>query len=101
MDPNFKHLTEEEIDQFLSELDTDNDGLIEYHEVEAKLDEVSREIGKQCSLKLRTTLLTTTQLPNPPNIISTMKTAPTNAINFSEASWAQTKTTSPLPSSKE
>ncbi|THW08253.1 hypothetical protein D6D25_07955, partial [Aureobasidium pullulans] len=47
MDPNFKHLTEEEIDQFLSELDTDNDGLIEYHEVEAKLDEVSREIAPE------------------------------------------------------
>lgn len=47
MDPNVKCLTDEEIKQFLKELDGDNDGLIAYHEVEAKLDEVSREIGKE------------------------------------------------------
>jgi Ca2+-binding EF-hand superfamily protein len=46
MDPNVKYLTDEEIKQFLKELDSDNDGLIAYHEVETKLDEVSREIGK-------------------------------------------------------
>ena len=45
MDSNVKYLTDEEIKQFMKELDSDNDGLIEYHEVEAKLDEVSREIG--------------------------------------------------------
>ncbi|KAI4728763.1 hypothetical protein E4T49_03546 [Aureobasidium sp. EXF-10728] len=47
MDPNTKSLTDEEIDRFLKELDTDSDGLIEYHEVEAKLDEVSREIAPE------------------------------------------------------
>jgi Ca2+-binding EF-hand superfamily protein len=46
MDPNIKYLTDEEIKQFMKELDGDNDGLIAYHEVEAKLDEVYREIGK-------------------------------------------------------
>lgn len=50
MDPNVKYLTDEEIKQFMKELDSDNDGLIEYHEVEAKLDEVSKEIGKDHSL---------------------------------------------------
>jgi Ca2+-binding EF-hand superfamily protein len=51
MDPNVKYLTDEEIKQFLKELDSDNDGLIAYHEVETKLDEVSRGIGenKTCS----------------------------------------------------
>lgn len=53
MDPNVKYLTDEEIKQFMKELDSDNDGLIEYHEVEAKLDEVSKEIGKdQSPLKI-------------------------------------------------
>jgi Ca2+-binding EF-hand superfamily protein len=54
MDPNVKYLTDEEIKQFLKELDSDNDGLIAYHEVETKLDEVSREIGenKTCSTLL-------------------------------------------------
>lgn len=46
MDPNVKYLTDEEIDRFLEELDTDDDGLIEYDEVEAKLDQVSHEIGQ-------------------------------------------------------
>lgn len=45
MDSNVKYLTDEEIKQLMKELDSDNDGPIEYHEVEAKLDEVSREIG--------------------------------------------------------
>lgn len=49
MDFNVKFLTDEEIKQFLKELDVDNDGLIAYHEVEAKLDEVSREIGENHS----------------------------------------------------
>jgi Ca2+-binding EF-hand superfamily protein len=47
MDPNVKYLTDEEIKQFMKELDSDNDGLIAYHEVEAKLDEVYREIGRE------------------------------------------------------
>lgn len=50
MDPNVKYLTDEEIKQFMKELDFDNDGLIEYHEVEAKLDEVSKEIGWNVSV---------------------------------------------------
>ena len=45
MDSNIKFLTDEEIDQFINELDTDKDGLVEYHEVENKLDEISKEIG--------------------------------------------------------
>jgi len=52
MDPNVKYLTDEEITQFLKELDSDNDGLVEYHEVEAKLDEVYKEIGKDPPLGL-------------------------------------------------
>ena len=50
MDPNVKYLTDEEIKQFMKELDFDNDRLIEYHEVEAKLDEVSKEIGWNVSV---------------------------------------------------
>ena len=62
MDPNVKCLTDEEIKQFLKELDGDNDGLIAYHEVEAKLDEVSREIGKEriCSNLWKCFLTTST-----------------------------------------
>lgn len=45
MDPNVRYLTNEEVDTFLTELDTDNDGVIEYHEVEAKLDQVFQELG--------------------------------------------------------
>jgi len=40
------YLTEEEIDQFITELDTDKDGLVEYHEVEQKLDDVYKELGE-------------------------------------------------------
>ncbi|KAH0282469.1 hypothetical protein KCU62_g9699, partial [Aureobasidium sp. EXF-3399] len=47
MDSKVKYLTDEEIKQFMKELDSDNDGLIEYREVEAKLDEVSREIAPE------------------------------------------------------
>ncbi|KAH0082527.1 hypothetical protein KCU60_g2097, partial [Aureobasidium melanogenum] len=47
MDPNVRYLTDEEIDKFLKELDTDNDGLVEYHEVEAKLDQVSQELAPE------------------------------------------------------
>jgi Ca2+-binding EF-hand superfamily protein len=50
MNPNVKYLTDEEIKQFIKELDSDNDGLIAYHEVETKLDEVSREIGEDRSM---------------------------------------------------
>ncbi|KAG9978950.1 hypothetical protein KCU98_g9085, partial [Aureobasidium melanogenum] len=32
---------------FLKELDTDNDGLVEYHEVEAKLDQVFQELAPE------------------------------------------------------
>lgn len=46
MDSNIKFLTEEEINRFTQELDIDKDGFVEYHEVEAKLDEVSNEIGR-------------------------------------------------------
>ena len=45
MDSNINFLTDEEIDEFLAELDTDKDGFVEYHEVERKLDEVSKELG--------------------------------------------------------
>jgi Ca2+-binding EF-hand superfamily protein len=59
MNSNVKYLTDEEIKQFLKELDSDNDGIIAYHEVETKLDEVSREIGKkQDPLVLMTISLT-------------------------------------------
>ncbi|KAH0278175.1 hypothetical protein KCU91_g2673, partial [Aureobasidium melanogenum] len=47
MDPNVRYLTGAEIDKFIKELDTDNDGVIEYHEVEAKLDQVFQELAPE------------------------------------------------------
>ncbi|KEQ66030.1 uncharacterized protein M437DRAFT_41755 [Aureobasidium melanogenum CBS 110374] len=47
MDSNIKYLTDEEVDIFLRELDTDNDGVIEYDEVEAKLDQVFKELAPE------------------------------------------------------
>lgn len=46
MDPNTKFLSDKEIDEFVTELDTDNDGVIKYHEVEQKLDEISRHLSE-------------------------------------------------------
>jgi len=40
-------LNEEEIDKFIAELDTGKDGFVDYHEVEQKLDEISKELGEQ------------------------------------------------------
>ncbi|KAG9959037.1 hypothetical protein KCU61_g7844, partial [Aureobasidium melanogenum] len=47
MDPNVRYLTDEEIDKFLKELDFENDGLVGYHEVEAKLDQVFQELAPE------------------------------------------------------
>ncbi|KAG9948388.1 hypothetical protein KCU85_g5029, partial [Aureobasidium melanogenum] len=47
MDPNVRYLTDEEIDKFIKELDTDDDGLVEYHEVEAKFDQVYQELAPE------------------------------------------------------
>ncbi|KAG9604407.1 hypothetical protein KCU86_g584, partial [Aureobasidium melanogenum] len=47
MNPNVRYLTDEEIDEFLKELDSDNDGLVGYHEVEAKLDQVFQELAPE------------------------------------------------------
>ncbi|KAI8906638.1 FAD-binding domain-containing protein [Powellomyces hirtus] len=45
MQSDLKPLSDKEIDQFLNELDGNNNGYIEYHEVEAKLDHVHKEIA--------------------------------------------------------
>jgi len=42
-----QYLTEKEIEQFLDDLDKNNNGFIEYHEVEHKLDEVHKEIAPE------------------------------------------------------
>lgn len=42
-----KTLSEKEIDEFLSDLDKNNNGYIEYHELEHKLDEVHQEIAQK------------------------------------------------------
>jgi dual oxidase len=39
-----QYLSEKEIDEFLDDLDKNNNGCIEYNEVEHKLDEVHKEI---------------------------------------------------------
>lgn len=41
---NVKHLTDEEIDQFIDDLDDNKDGYINYPEVERKLDETHKEL---------------------------------------------------------
>lgn len=41
----FRPLTEEEIDKFFKELDTDEDGSVSFDELEAKLEEVHEEIA--------------------------------------------------------
>jgi ribosomal protein S13 len=102
MDPNVKYLTDEEIKQFMKELDGDNDGLIAYDEVEAKLDEVSREIGNdQAARTYRTMTDNVIQHLNQQNITSTMKTAQTNDINSSGVSWERTKITSTSSTSRK
>ncbi|KAF4631951.1 hypothetical protein G7Y89_g6177 [Cudoniella acicularis] len=42
-----QYLSEEEIDEFVEDLDRDSDGFIDYDEVEAKLDEVHDEIAPE------------------------------------------------------
>jgi ribosomal protein S13 len=102
MDPNVKYLTDEEIKQFMKELDGDNDGLIAYDEVEAKLDKVSREIGNdQAARTYRTMTDNVIQHLNQQNITSTMKTAQTNDINSSGVSWERTKITSTSSTSRK